>query len=79
MPEQLSCQNQSRPCFSHPIIKYKSENVYLSCFLITEMASKDLLYQSENYVSASIIADYPHAKFFIAKFFDDGFIVSADG
>ena len=43
------------------------------------MASEDVLYQNDNFVSASINADYPHAELFIATFFDDGFVVTADG
>ena len=43
------------------------------------MASEDVFYQSDNIVSASINADYPHAELFIATFFDDGFVVIAEG
>ena len=44
------------------------------------MASRNAsMYQTDDLVSASIKADYPHAKYFSAKFSEHGFIVSAEG
>ena len=49
-------------------------------YLCAEMALRDMqMYQGEDYVGASIKADYPHAKCFSAKFADDAFVISADG
>ena len=56
-------------------------SVQLFCnFSFAEMASKNMqMYRGDDYVSASIKADYPHAKNFSVKFADDAFAVSADG
>ena len=49
-------------------------------FVVAEMASGDeQVYQSFEFVSASIKVDYPHAKYFTATFTENGFSVSADG
>ena len=37
------------------------------------------VYQSEEYITTSIRADYPFALYFTARFCDKGFTISADG
>ena len=44
------------------------------------MASKDVqVYESYDYITASIISNYPQSKYFTARFTDTGFTVSTDG
>ena len=66
-------------CKLHVFIVFNL-NIFLKFFLVAEMASGDeQVYQNPEFISASIKADYPHAKYFTARFSDNGFSVSADG